>query len=313
MSEKKYILIDKDIIIEGREFSFDIYYPYNSGVKLLLAKNTLVEHKHIIITYKQKAFYVAEEAKALYKELHDTNLEKLSGEFASFEDKTTAIYSNATNVMNKIFENPETLANYDNSKAVVNDLVLTILDHEFTMLSLMNIATHDYYTHTHSLNVTIYTLSLGSYLGLDKERLSRLGESALLHDLGKSKVSADIINKNGKLTVAEFDEMKKHPEIGYQLALSIGVTDKQILSGIRHHHERMDGNGYPQQLKAGEISLFARIIGLCDIFDAITSKRSYKEAMHTFEALTLIKTKMHNHVDLKLLHEMIMMFKTPTV
>ena len=311
MAATKYILIDKEIITIGKSFNFNIYYPVNKDVEILLKKDTLVSHEHIITLHKHSAFYVVESEQSLYTTFHTQHLKEMGANFNAFEDKTVAIYTNATSVMDKIFKNPETLGSHGESKEVVNDLVLTILDDNFTMKSLMSIATHDYYTHTHSLNVAVYSLSLGSFLGLDKETLSKLGESALLHDLGKSKVSPDIINKNGRLTEKEFDIMKSHPEFGFKIALELGITNKHILAGIRHHHEKMDGTGYPKQLAGNDIPLFARIIGLCDVFDALTSKRSYKEAMNTFEALSLIKTKMNKHVDLKLLNKMVMMFKEP--
>jgi len=89
----------------------------------------------------------------------------------------------------------------------------------------------------------------------------------------------------------------------------MGIKNKNVLHGIRYHHEKMDGSGYPSKLKGENIPKFARIVGLCDIFDALTSKRSYKEAMSTYDALSLIKKNMANHVDLNLLNEMIKMFK----
>jgi HD-GYP domain-containing protein (c-di-GMP phosphodiesterase class II) len=194
---------------------------------------------------------------------------------------------------------------------VVSDLVDTILVDNFTLKSLLVIASHDYYTHTHSINVAIYALSLGSFLGLQKETLAELGEAALLHDLGKSKIDPAIINKNGKLTDKEFKEVQKHSDLGYAVGLKLGIKNKNVLDGIRHHHEKMDGSGYPLGLKGKEIPLFARIIGACDIFDALTSRRSYKEPMTTFETLKLMKTTMKEHLDVRLLDKMISMFKEP--
>jgi len=309
MAEKRYILIDKKIIQLDEKFNFDIYYAVGSGVALLLEKGSVVEQRHLTTSYNNKALYISQEDQSSYKIFHENHLRNLKNSFELFEDKTVAIYSNATNIMNNLFENPDTLGNYEGSKEVVNDLVHTILDDQFTIKSLMQIATHDYYTHTHSLNVTVYSLSLGSFIGLSDADLSRLGESALLHDLGKSKIPPEIINKNGRLTPEEFETMKEHPDLGYEMARKMGIKDKHILAGIRYHQEKMSGEGYPLGLKGAKIPLFARIIGLCDVFDAITSKRSYKEAMSTFDALSLIKNKMHEHVDNELLAKMIQMFR----
>jgi putative nucleotidyltransferase with HDIG domain len=173
----------------------------------------------------------------------------------------------------------------------------------------MKIATHDYYTHTHSINVAIYALSLGSFLGFNEVELEELGEAALLHDLGKSKIASEIINKKGKLTIQEFEIIKKHPNYGVSLGLKLGIKNKKILEGIKYHHEKMDGSGYPSGLYRDEIPLYAKIIGICDIFDALTSQRSYKRAMTSFEALKLMKVDMNKHLDIKLLNQMILMFK----
>lgn len=227
----------------------------------------------------------------------------------SFEERSAAIYSNATRILDDLFSNPETLGNYESSKGVVDDLVDNILDDSFTLKSLLSIAEHDYYTHTHSINVCIYAVSLGSFLGMDKERLSELGEAALLHDLGKSKIPSEIINKNGKLSDKEFKRMMAHPSLGYAIGVKLGITNKRVLLGIKHHHEKFDGTGYPDGFMGNGIPIFARIIGLCDIFDALTSKRSYKEAMSTFEALKLMKLQMNSHIDLRLLESMVKMFR----
>jgi HD-GYP domain-containing protein (c-di-GMP phosphodiesterase class II) len=103
--------------------------------------------------------------------------------------------------------------------------------------------------------------------------------------------------------------MKKHPVHGVSLCLKLGIKNKNILDGIKYHHEKKNGTGYPIGLSGDEIPLYAMMIGICDIFDALTSKRSYKEAMTSFEALMLMKTQMKDELDIRLLKSMILMFK----
>ena len=225
----------------------------------------------------------------------------------SFEEKYAAVYEDASNVVNNFLNNPTATGNYKASKDVIKNMVDTVLDNEFTIKSLHSIARHDYYTHTHSVNVAVYSLSLGSFLEFRHEALLELGEAALLHDLGKSKIDAAIINKNGKLTDGEFEKIKKHPVLGYTIGVNLGIKNKRVLDGIKHHHEKIDGSGYPYKLKGENIPYYARIIGVCDIFDALTSKRSYKEAMSVKDALLLMKTNMKEHVDNRLLKKMMNM------
>lgn len=306
MLQRKYMKIDKTMVCMDSVSKFSIYFPLSldSEMECIIEKGKNVSPENRDSIREISSLFINISDKEEYK-MHCNNFAKK----ADYHKKSTAVYSKATDAINELYHNPETLGGKEKSKEVVNDLVQTILDDEFTIRSLMAIATHDYYTHTHSLNVSVYALSLGSFLKLNEVELSELGEAALLHDLGKSKVAVEIINKNGKLTDEEFTKMKKHPELGFHLAVSMGIKNKNTLHGIRHHHEKMDGSGYPSGLKGDSIPLTARIVGLCDIFDALTSKRSYKEAMTTFDALKLIKTNMNNHVDLKLLNVMIKMFQ----
>ncbi len=310
----KYITMDKSIIREGLIFEYDIFVSSESkaGIKIFKSKNSIITSDDMAALSTIEELYIQQK----YTKSYGMSLERITRSITEkeqkkeeFDKKSIEIYSNATKILEDLFENPETLGNYESSKTVVNDLVGNILDDNFTIQSLMHIAEHDFYTHTHSLNVSIYSLCLGSFLKLDTQRLIELGESALLHDLGKSKIDPDIINKDGKLTDKEFRKMMAHPSLGYTIGLKIGITNKNVLHGIKYHHEKMDGTGYPEGLLGNGIPLFARIICLCDIFDALTSKRSYKDDMSSFEAVKLIKTTMSGHVDLKLLNSLLLMFR----
>ncbi len=272
----------------------------------------LITSAESVIIDTDKLLYVLESEHPKYEYLRASLLDSENSKRiknVSFAEQSLSIYENASELLTNLFNNPETLGNYEASKLIVNDIVETILNEKYTIKSLMSIASHDYYTHTHSINVAIYALSLGSFLDFTQKELSELGEAALLHDLGKSKIAPEIINKNGKLTDAEFQKIKEHPALGYTIGLKLGIKNRKVLEGIRHHHEKVDGTGYPFGMRGEAIPYYARIIGLCDVFDALTSRRSYKEPMTSFEALSLIKTNMKNHIDFNLLKKMIEMFR----
>jgi len=325
MDGGSFISIDKSVIAEGCSYDFSIYCSTSqkSKVECIKQRGVVVESNDIIVFDRSKELYVNEQDHEAYKRFYRShlfnNVRELNqrknktatnnNEPEEFTQKVEVMYQSASKALNELFDNPETLNNYKKSKKVVNDLVDTVLDDDFTLKSLMCIATHDYYTHTHSINVAIYALSLGTFLGYKTDELKDLGEAALLHDLGKSKVSNAIINKNGPLTKDEFDTMKRHSVYGVSLGKQLGVKNKRILDGIKYHHEKIDGTGYPEGLFRDQIPVFAQIIGLCDIFDALTSQRSYKKALTSFEALKLMKLEMKNNLNVKLLDKMILMFR----
>jgi len=220
-----------------------------------------------------------------------------------------SFYKKVSDDINLIFENPDSLDNVKNAEEIVSEMLDLIINEEFTVSSLITILSFDYHTHTHSLNVAVYAACVGKEMGLSKSALEELGVSALLHDLGKSRIDDAIINKDGELTDEEFAEVQNHAFYGWLMVRDMGVTNKNILAGIRNHHERMDGNGYPDKLKNKEIHKYAKIIGMCDVFDALTTRKTYKESVSTFETLVMMKKEMSNHLDPQIINHFIRIFK----
>jgi len=142
----------------------------------------------------------------------------------------------------------------------------------------------DDYTHGHSARVAEFSMSIGRQLGLSRQQLATLHLSALLHDVGKIGVPDSVLNKRDKLTDEEFAIIQRHPAIGFHIMEKVPAF-QDALRGMHEHHERPDGRGYPNHLTAEQISLFARIIGAADAFDAMTSSRVYRAALPVEEAL----------------------------
>ncbi len=313
MSEKKskrYKAIDKRLITEGEHLDFQTYTTNDTKTQmtLFLQSDTVVDGNSKVRLREVERLFVIDEEYERYQQYAQKHLKTIaSNNDLPFAQKADIVYSKASEVMDELFHNPDALGNMKKSQDIVDGFVNLVLQDEATLASIMEIAAHDYYTHTHSINVSIYSLSLAQFLGLKGKDLEDMGMSSMLHDLGKSKVDWEIINKNGKLTDEEFEHMKKHPAAGYDIALKMGITDKRILAGIRSHHEKLDGNGYPDGLKDKEISLFPRIIAVCDVFDALTTKRSYKDAMTSFEAINLMKKQMQGHLDMRIVDSLIRM------
>lgn len=171
---------------------------------------------------------------------------------------------------------------------ISRDLVANILSREVVFVNLMDLKSHDDYTYTHSLCVSILSVATGISLGYDYYRLQELCTAAILHDVGKVRTPAEILNKPGALTESEFDRIKTHPADGEQLLRKSKLLSEDVLQGIRGHHEKCDGTGYPMGLKSDQIHPFAKIISICDVYDALTSNRSYKKACFPSEAVEYI-------------------------
>lgn len=312
MSKKRYKAIDKGLITEGAQLDFSLFLANETktAMTVFLQSHSAVDGDTKVRLREIEMLYISEEEEERYKAYVERHMQTIarSADIPT-EQKARLVYEKATEVIDAMFSNPESLENVKNAQPVVNNFIDIILHDRNAVESLMQITAHDYYTHTHSINVSIYTLSLGAHLGVSGKDLEVLGMAAILHDLGKSKVDTAIINKNGKLTDEEFEQMKKHPDYGHKIALKLGISDERILSGIRHHHEKIDGGGYPDGLQGEAISQFARIIGVCDVFDALTTKRSYKDPMSSFESLRLIKELMVGHLDMEMVNAFIKMLQ----
>ena len=171
---------------------------------------------------------------------------------------------------------------------VVNQVVEVATGDGSSFVHIHDLKSHDEYTYHHSLSVSLLALATGQEMGLDDDQLLRLGRCAMLHDAGKQFIPLNIINKSGKLTDEEFAIMKDHPVKGALSIKAKAIGDTEIWGGVMFHHEKVNGKGYPKGLKKDDIPLFARIIAVADVYDAITSYRSYRKPMHPSMAYEII-------------------------
>ncbi|WP_294881626.1 HD-GYP domain-containing protein [Sulfurimonas sp. RIFOXYB12_FULL_35_9] len=304
-----YVLIDKRLLKVGDHINFSLFFnDALTHMSLFLQSDTVIDEEHRRKLKEIERLYVHQNEKSVYETFVEEELQRTVEDASlSLNEKVDIIYSSTSQLTDSLYKNPDALENVQRSKKIIEPIIETIFHNEKTIKSFIKIIGYDYYTHTHSLNVSIYALCLGSEMGLNEKKLNDLGCAALLHDLGKSGIEHNIINKHGALSQDEFEKMKKHPSLGYEIALNIGIKNKDILDGIRHHHEKLDGNGYPDGLKDKEITLFPRIIGVCDVFDALTTKRSYKAAIHSYDAIYIMKTRMPKHLDINIIDTFIKM------
>ena len=189
----------------------------------------------------------------------------------------------------------------EDAEPVVEAITGSVLRNSSALLGLIGIKNKDDYTFLHSVSVCTLMIAFGRSLGLEGELLRQGGIGGLLHDLGKMKVPDAVLNKPGRLTDAEFELIKKHPEDGHAVLLETAGIGPVPLDITLHHHERIDGSGYPHRLSGDAISTMARMAAVVDVYDAITADRCYHKGMPAAEALRKMWEWSSAHFDQKLL------------
>ena len=190
--------------------------------------------------------------------------------------------------------------NIDECIFVANSIVEEIKENESIIMETMNLNSYDNYTYTHSVNVDILSVILGVGYGLADDELRKLSQAALLHDIGKTCLPIEILNKPGKLTPEEYDEVKNHPKYGYNLLKNNEEISSVTRNAILSHHENEDGSGYPRRLESDKIHKFAKIVHIADVYDALTTKRVYKPAMNPADALEYLMANTETMFDKEL-------------
>ncbi len=185
----------------------------------------------------------------------------------------------------------------DNMQSIVESISDSVGRHPSALISLARLKNADEYTYMHSVAVCALMIALSRQLGMDDAQVRDAGAAGLLHDLGKMGVPDDVLNKPGKLTDIEFTVIKKHPELGAEFLRDGGQVNPVTLDVVLHHHEKVDGTGYPHGLKGDEISLFARMGAVCDVYDAITSDRPYKKGWGPAESIRKMAEWSKGHFD----------------
>ena len=306
--------IDSKILNKNADLAFNIFYKQGTNddnFVLYASKDPRYREKvHELLQSSDfmEELYIHEDDLTLYFE-HATNSlrDYVLHSDASPEKKMEKVYDLSKDVTQQFFEansSPEILRGSDK----VVDLMETCLsNNELGFFGLTKIMEKDYYTYTHSINVGLLCMSFALKMEMPADEVHELGLGGMLHDVGKSKIPREIINKKGALTQEEFELIKIHTENGEDVMNELGCYGEKVIQMVGQHHEKYNGSGYHRGLAGEDISLFARICKLTDVYDALTTRRSYKKSLKTLQALTIMKTQMSEEFDPKLLHSFILM------
>ncbi|MGD2174400.1 MAG: HD domain-containing phosphohydrolase [Candidatus Brocadiaceae bacterium] len=249
----------------------------------------------------------SEDKDAYYGYVEEHIQQIVRDELLPLEEACSLVYESSTRVMKEVFEDPRSGKSIQRAERMVDATVLAIMKEPDALWYMTAMASHDYYTYTHSVNVCVFLIAATREL-LDVDSTSRLrqiGLGGLLHDIGKSRVPGDILSKPGPLSEEEFDMVKQHPLAGLEIVEQVRSLPLEPTSIIRSHHERLDGSGYPDGLSGEAIAWLPRLAGIIDTYDALTTKRSYAAVRTPFEALQLMLSEGEDRLDLDLLHRFV--------
>jgi len=211
-------------------------------------------------------------------------------------------YEKATFMIQDIFEGAISKSKIEKIEDLIRSIVNSLLSDSKIINLMVSIIAHDYTIYTHSANVFVLTLGTSYHLGYrEPELLREIGLGALMHDIGKRRIDRKILRKPGPLDPDEWLEIEKHPLYSAEIIQSVGSISWRSREIALQHHEKVDGSGYPYGLEGHEISKFSKITCIADIFDALTTNRSYKKGVRPFEALNIMLGKMRSKLDMKLM------------
>ena len=305
-----FFSISKDFINPENSFDFDIYANSSSlkgrerYQRILKSGQNLSEDFYQEHIQKHSYLYVPETQRKKY-------FSQLVKSKSTENQKVEALKTIAIEHLESIFYAEKNLNNFlsqiEQSKDIV-DLIVDLVQHQ-KMNDLQKIigqlGYHDTYTFDHSINVCMYSIVFYKFLKPQASRfeLATAGMSGLLHDLGKIKVSNKILNNVGPLTDEDFSIIKKHPNYGYELLKTCDCESissdmlTEIEKVVLQHHENVNGTGYPYGIMSDEISFLSKLVAIIDFFDAVTTKRSYHEALEVKDALSLMEKSVGRKID----------------
>lgn len=177
------------------------------------------------------------------------------------------------------------------------NMIANLQSQKDMLVNIAEVQMYDEYTYHHCLSVAIMSVAIGMELGMNADMLKDIGMTGLLHDLGKTAVPSEIINKPGPLTDEEYEIVKQHPVLAAKHLQERGLINDDVYCGIISHHEKLDGSGYPNRLEGDEIHPYAKILAVADVYDALTSNRPYRVPSPPNEAIEYIMGGLDTHFD----------------
>jgi HD-GYP domain-containing protein (c-di-GMP phosphodiesterase class II) len=307
-----YFPIPLAIMQPGTVAPVNLYVYTGEPAQFILYKRAQAplreEIRERLMQHDVDSLYLLKTDRDAYYDYVEENLSSIIRDNLMPQEKACQlVYESSSRVMEDTFENPRSGRNLRRAHDMVEATVLSIVKDPESIWHMAAMASHDYYTFTHCVHVSMFLVAgARDVLGItDRRTLMQIGLGGIFHDIGKSQIPEDILNKPGRLTHEEFEQIKKHPDLGLRLvkrARNLVAASGRI---IRNHHEHYDGHGYPDGLIGEGIADVVRLATVIDVYDALTTKRCYADARSAFEALAMMLKEMDGLFDENLLRSFI--------
>lgn len=283
-----YTLLDLDSLNVGDVMVFDIFIKKSNDYIVIIEAGTLLSESLYAKLDKQEELFVFKEDKnklsltceslKFYVKHNQDNLEK----------RIKFIYEINSKLFDSFLESKDNKFDTNCVNLIVKSILYLVKYNEKFLKNTMPHFMQEHNLPNHFLHVAIYAMNLGNLLKLNSKELLQLGNAALMHDIGLKKIDNSLIKKSDLLDTMELKEVHKHSQFSVDIIKQNNIHDPYILEAVMHHHEQYDGNGYPEQLKEEDITIFASILSISDVFDALTTKRSYREQYSSFDAIKMM-------------------------
>ncbi|MFQ3573067.1 MAG: HD domain-containing phosphohydrolase [Thermodesulfovibrionales bacterium] len=296
-----YFQIEKSSLVENTIIDFLVFKQklinFTLFIEATQTNPVMIEKKHIDSIWSDELSALAIQKKDLF--LFKNYIKNLLNNTKSVvsDNKTKAIFmrENSKIIINEVLSEPRSGEKIKEISNIVTDISESIISDSDMLFNMLSLSSYDYYTYNHCLNVAVLCIGMGILHGMRKRDLRHFGIGAMLHDIGKTLIAPEILNKPTRLTEIEFRTMQRHVLDGVALMKENPAFPKESLDPLLYHHEKISGKGYPNMLKGSEIPLTGKIIGIADCYDALTTSRPYKPAMTPFQALHVISQEREDY------------------
>ena len=290
-----------DLYLENRIHGTIQYVLYCSRLSTIRLSKIEELQKHNV----KKLFIRKGELKA-YLLYAESNLKSIiRDDKVDVQVKTEMVYDVAKSIMIDIFGQPCSREQLLRSKVWITNVIDFAMMHEDVFSNIVNLISYDYTTYSHSVNVSIYGLLFAKYVGFERDGLPAFTTGLLLHDIGKTQIEPEIVNKKSRLNKEEFARIKMHVELGAEMIIQADCFESTCLLPVMQHHEKCNGMGYPKGLFEDSIHKYGKMATIIDVYDALTTRRPYSDARKPFPALTLMADEMKGSFDTDLLKHFI--------